>query len=98
MSFKFSTNFLLPYVRKPAKYGGRGSIGLDATPTVLIHICHPVHDVIYDSAYGHYCAALDPPCSALEERWFVTVKARDPVVLLFRVVGTVFAILLPDPE
>ena len=43
MSFKFSTNFLLPYVRKPAKYGGRGSIGLDATPTVLIHICHPVH-------------------------------------------------------
>ena len=42
MSFKFSTNFLLPYVRKPAKYGGRGSIGLDATPTVLIHICHPV--------------------------------------------------------
>ena len=42
MSFKFSTNFLLPYVRKPAKYGGHGSIGLDATPTVLIHICHPV--------------------------------------------------------
>ena len=42
MSFKFSTNFLLPYVRKPAKYGGRGSIGLDATPTVLIHIGHPV--------------------------------------------------------
>ena len=46
MSFKFSTNFLLPYVRKPAKYGGRGSIGLDATPTVLIHICHPVYYVI----------------------------------------------------
>ena len=43
MSFKFSTNFLLPYVRKPAKYGGRGSIGLDATPTVLIHIRHPVY-------------------------------------------------------
>ena len=42
MSFKFSTNFLLPYVRKPAKYGGLGSIGLDATPTVLIHIGHPV--------------------------------------------------------
>ena len=42
MSFKFSTNFLLPYVRKPAKYWGRGSIGLDATPTVLIHIGHPV--------------------------------------------------------
>ena len=42
MSFKFSTNFLLPFVRKPAKYGGRGSIGLDGTPTVLIHICHPV--------------------------------------------------------
>ena len=48
--------------------------------------------------FGHICAALDPPCSALEERWFVTVKAQDPVVLLFRVVGTVFAILLPDPE
>ena len=44
MSFKFSTNFLLPYVRKPAKYGGRGSIGLDATPTVLIHIGHPVYE------------------------------------------------------
>ena len=43
MSLKFSTNFLLPYVRKPAKYGGRGSIGLDATPTVLIHIGHPVN-------------------------------------------------------
>ena len=43
MSFKRSTNFLLLYVRKPAKYGGSGSIGLDATPTVLIHICHPVH-------------------------------------------------------
>ena len=42
MSFKFSTNFLLPYVRKPAKYWGCGSIGLDATPTVLIHIGHPV--------------------------------------------------------
>ena len=45
MSFKFSTNFLLPYVRKPAKYGGRGSTGLDATPTVQIHICHPVDDL-----------------------------------------------------
>ena len=42
MSFKFSTNFLLQYVRKPAKYGGRGSTGLDTTPTVQIHICHPV--------------------------------------------------------
>ena len=42
MSFKRSTNFLLLYVRKPAKYGGSGSIGLDATPTVQIHICHPV--------------------------------------------------------
>ena len=42
MTFKFSTKFFLPYVRKPAKYGGRGSIGLDATPTVLIHICPPV--------------------------------------------------------
>ena len=43
MSFKFSTNFLLSCVRKPAKYGGLGSTGLDATPTVQIHICHPVH-------------------------------------------------------
>ena len=43
MNFKFSTNFLLSYVRKPAKYGGRGSTGLDATSTVQIHICHPVH-------------------------------------------------------
>ena len=43
MSFKRSTNFLLLYLRKPAKYGGRGSISLDATPTVQIHICHPVH-------------------------------------------------------
>ena len=42
MNFKLSTNFLLLYVRKPAKYGGHGSIGLDATPTVLIHIGHPV--------------------------------------------------------
>ena len=46
MSFKFSTNFLLSYVRKPAKYGGRGSTGLDATPTIQIHICHPVIYVI----------------------------------------------------
>ena len=49
MSFKFSTNFLLPYVRKPAKYGRHGSIGLDATPTVLIHICHPVHGCFFHS-------------------------------------------------
>ena len=43
MNFKFSTNFLLLYVRKPAKYEGCGSTGLDATPTVQIHICHPVY-------------------------------------------------------
>jgi hypothetical protein len=42
MSFKFSTNFLLSYVRKPAKYEGRGFTGLDAIPTIQIHICHPV--------------------------------------------------------
>ena len=42
MNFKFSTNFLLLYVRKPAKYGVCGSTGLDATPTVQIYICHPV--------------------------------------------------------
>ena len=42
MNFKFSTNFLLPYARKPAKYGGCGSTGLDATPTVQIHTGHPV--------------------------------------------------------
>ena len=27
-------------MKSHAKYGGRGSTGLDATPTVLIHICH----------------------------------------------------------
>ena len=43
MSFKLVTNFLLSYVRKPAKYGGCGSTGLDATPTVPIHTGHPVH-------------------------------------------------------
>ena len=43
MNFKFSTNFLLPYARKPAKYGGCGSTGLDATPTVQIHTGHPVY-------------------------------------------------------
>ena len=43
MNFKFSTNFLLPYARKPAKYGGCGSTGLDATPTVQIHTGRPVH-------------------------------------------------------
>ena len=59
MSFKFSTNFLLPYVRKPAKYGGRGSIGLDATPTVLIHICHPVEAKSFLFQYI-YCAYLGP--------------------------------------
>ena len=42
MIFKFSTNFLLPYARKPAKYGGCGSPGLDATPTVQIHTGRPV--------------------------------------------------------
>ena len=42
MNFKFSTNFLLPYARKPAKYGGCGSTGLDATPTVQIHTGRPV--------------------------------------------------------
>ena len=53
MSFKFSTNFLLPYVRKPAKYWGRGSIGLDATPTVLIHIGHPVGEDLSDTENSH---------------------------------------------
>ena len=43
MNFKFSTSFLLPYARKPAKYGGYGSTGLDATPTVRIHTVHPVY-------------------------------------------------------
>ena len=42
MSFKFSTNFLLPYAKKPANYGGRGSTGSDATPIVPIHTGHPV--------------------------------------------------------
>ena len=44
MIFKFSTNFLLPYARKPAKYGGCGSTGLDATPTVQIHTGRPVEE------------------------------------------------------
>ena len=39
MNFKFSTNFLLPYARKPAKYD---FYDLDATPTVLILIGHPI--------------------------------------------------------
>ena len=47
MSCKFSTNFLLPYIRKPGKYGGRGFECLDATPTVQIHICHPVVGVLH---------------------------------------------------
>ena len=41
MNFELSTNFLLPYARKPAKFGGCGSIGLVATPTVPIHTGHP---------------------------------------------------------
>jgi hypothetical protein len=53
MSFKFSTNFLLSYVRKPAKYDGRGSTGLDATPTVQIHICHPVIKHTGSSIWDH---------------------------------------------
>ena len=36
------TFFYRIYVRIPAKYGVCGSTGLDATPTVQIHICHPV--------------------------------------------------------
>ena len=43
MNFKFSTNFVLPYARKPAKNGGCGSTGIDATPTVPIHTGHPVY-------------------------------------------------------
>ncbi len=42
MDFKFSTNFLLPYARKPANYGGHCSTGLYATPIVPIHTGHPV--------------------------------------------------------
>ena len=34
MSFKFSTNLVLLHIRKPVKYGGHGSTGLDATSTV----------------------------------------------------------------
>ena len=30
------------YLQKQKSFGGRGSTGLDATPTVQIHICHPV--------------------------------------------------------
>ena len=55
MIFKFSTNFLLPYARKPAKYGGCGSTGLDATPTVQIHTGRPVDSFpltyIFDGLY-----------------------------------------------
>ena len=57
MSFKFSTNFLLPYVRKPAKYGGRGCTGLDATPTVQINICHPVVTNV-QTLSGHAVGAI----------------------------------------
>ena len=31
-------------MKKPAKERGCDSTGLDATPTVQIHICHPVND------------------------------------------------------
>ena len=60
MNFKFSTNFFMSHLRKPAKYGGHGSTGLDATPIVQIHICHPVigtrnqDDIcFYLVCYGH---------------------------------------------
>ena len=52
MNFKFSTNFLLPYARKPAKYGGCGSTGLDATPTVPIHTGHPV--LLIEDTYFYF--------------------------------------------
>ena len=55
MNFKFSTNFLLPYARKPAKYGGCGSTGLDATPTVQIHTGHPVGKLLKQfSTFGNW--------------------------------------------
>ena len=55
MNFKFSTNFLLPYARKPAKYGGCGSTGLDATPTVQIHTGHPVDQIKPKNAHINNC-------------------------------------------
>ena len=42
ITFKFATNFLLTYAKTPAKYGGCGFTGLDATPIVQIHTGHPV--------------------------------------------------------
>ena len=42
ISFKFATNFLYTYSKKPAKDRGRGCTGLAATPTVLKLMAHPV--------------------------------------------------------
>ena len=42
INFKFATNFLLIKIKKPAKDKGRGFTGLDATPTVLRLLGHPL--------------------------------------------------------
>ena len=39
---KFALNFHFTWIKKPAKDRGCGSTGLDATPTVLILLRHPV--------------------------------------------------------
>ena len=77
MSFKFSTNFLLPYVRKPAKYGGRGSIGLDATPTVLIHIGHPVQQCLVMKT-GIPCAYILTRKTCFSQRENLLSLKRNP--------------------
>ena len=41
-TFKFATNFLSTQIKKPAKEKRHGSTGLDAIPTVLILLRHPV--------------------------------------------------------
>ena len=41
--FKFAINFHFIQIKKPAKDRGRGSTGLDTTPTVLILLRQPVN-------------------------------------------------------
>ena len=67
MNFKFSTNFLLPYARKPAKYGGCGSTGLDATPTVQIHTGRPVDLNIYKSKLGAFEFLEASDCTIVQQ-------------------------------
>ena len=63
----------------PAKYWGRGSIGLDATPTVLILICHPVDGQNYTC---RTVVLLYLPCTQSKVK--VLEKKRLTVILNLR--------------